>query len=126
LSVPVTRPPAEELTGAQREALHGRLLELRRELAEHLESSAGGAAPVDLDEPIGRVSRIDAIQQQSMVRSNRESMRRRLQQVEAALRRFGEDEYGLCAGCGEHVGFPRLEVQPETPLCIGCQSGREG
>ena len=122
----VARTPAEQLTAAQREVLKARLLELRRELAEHLESSAGGAAPVDLDEPIGRVSRIDAIQQQSMVRSNRQSMQRRLLQVEAALRRFAEDEYGLCAGCGEPVGFRRLEVQPETPLCIGCQSGREG
>jgi DnaK suppressor protein len=123
--VSATRAPAEELTAAQCDALHGRLVELRRELKELLETSASGAAPVDLDEPIGRISRIDAIQQQSMVRSNRESMQRRLQQIESALRRLAEDEYGLCASCGEPVGYRRLEAQPETPLCIQCQSGRE-
>ena len=113
------------LTDEQRASLRLALVALERELGSMYEVSADGAAPVDLDEPIGRISRVGAIQQQRMVQANRAAMRRRLQQVRAALRRFREDEYGVCVNCGEDVGLRRLEAQPEAPFCIACQSARE-
>jgi len=115
----------DALTEAQRESLRGTLETLERQLDAAHETAAESAGPVDLEEPIGRVSRIDAIAQQSMVQANRASVQRRLQQVRSALRRLDEGEYGLCAACGEEVGFRRLEAQPEAPLCITCQSQRE-
>lgn len=115
----------EALTDSQRGSLRRALEALDRELQTAHESSADGAAPVDLDEPIGRISRIDAIAQQRMVQANRASAQQRQQQVRAALRRFDEDEYGVCVTCGEEVGFRRLEAQPEALFCIACQSERE-
>jgi DnaK suppressor protein len=115
----------DALTAEQLVELQLALQVLERELGDVHRASAEGAAPVDLDEPIGRLSRMDAMQQQSMVQANRAAMQRRLQQVRAALRRFDEDEYGVCAACGEEIGYGRLEAQPETPFCIGCQSARE-
>jgi DnaK suppressor protein len=115
----------DDLTPDQQENLHERLRTLECELRELLESSAEGARPVKLDQPIGRVSRIDAIQQQSMASATRSAMQLRLRQVGSALRRLDEDEYGLCVACGEAIGFARLSVKPEAPLCIGCQSSRE-
>ena len=49
----------------------------------------------------------------------------RRQQVDAAQRRFAEDDYGACLECGEAVGYARLKVQPEAPLCVACQTRRE-
>jgi len=113
------------LTDEQRASLRLALATLEEELGSAHEASAESAATVDLDEPIGRVSRIDAIQQQRMVQANRATLQRRLVLVREALRRFDEDEYGECAACGEEVGFRRLEAQPEAALCIGCQSKSE-
>lgn len=113
------------LTEEQRTSLRLALVALERELGRAHEASADGSAPVNLDQPIGRVSRIDAIQQQRMVQANRAAMQLRLQQVRAALRRLDEDEYGECVTCGEDVGFRRLEAQPEALFCIACQSARE-
>jgi DnaK suppressor protein len=115
----------DALSEEQRASLRRALEALDRELGSVLDSSADGAAPVDLGEPIGRISRVDAIAQQRMVQANRASMQLRRQQVRAALRRFEEGEYGECALCGEDVGLRRLEAQPEAPLCITCQSERE-
>ncbi len=98
---------------------------MTEELGSQLASCEEGARPVDLDVPIGRLSRMDALQQQSMVRANRASAQLRLQQAKAALRRIGQAEYGVCVECGEEVGFARLEVRPETPFCLSCQSLRE-
>jgi DnaK suppressor protein len=98
---------------------------LAADLRVQLVSSEEGARPVDLDEPIGRLSRMEAMQQQSMTQANRRAAQLRLQQVEAAKMRVERDEYGECAECGEAVGFKRLVVRPEAPLCIGCQGLRE-
>ncbi len=114
-----------ELSAEQREGFGRALAELRQQLREGLSSSAEGARPVSLDEPIGRVSRVDALQQQSMLRANREAAKRRLVQVEAALRRLEEGRYGDCAACGEAIDRGRLRARPEAPLCLACQSERE-
>ena len=122
----MSRELAADLTGAEAEELHRELVALRDELARALDDSREAVKPVDLDEPIGRISRMDAIAQQNMAKANRRSSQLRLQQVEAALLRCENGEYGDCLECGETVGFARLEVRPEAPLCIGCQGLREG
>lgn len=106
-------------------ALREQLLTLRDELDALLASSADGARPVDLDEPIGRLSRVDAMQQQSMLTANRTAAQRRRLQVDSALRRIEEDEYGECVSCGEWIDPRRLAALPESPLCVACQGSRE-
>ena len=115
----------DELTHAELATLRAALAELETDLRAQLASFEDGARPVDLDEPIGRLSRMEAMQQQHMTQANRNAARLRLQQIEAAKRRIERDEYGECAECGEAVGMKRLVVRPEAPLCIGCQGLRE-
>ena len=109
----------------EREELHKALLFLRDELQKLLENSNDGAQPVSLDEPIGRLSRMDAMQQQSMVKANRRTAQTRLIRVETALRRQDNEEYGQCVECEEEIGYARLKAQPEAPFCIECQSNKE-
>jgi len=115
----------KDLEAEQIEELRADLVALGAELRRLLESFEEGAQPVDLDEPIGRVSRMDAIQQQSMTQANKQAAQLRLKQVEAALLRFPADEYGSCLECGDGIGFARLKARPEALLCIDCQSARE-
>jgi len=114
-----------ELNEQQWAELHQTLLTLRTELQQLLENSSDGAQPISLDEPIGRLSRMDAMQQQSMVQANRRTTKTRLIRIEAALRRHTSDEYGLCMECEEAIGYARLKAQPEAPFCIDCQSNKE-
>jgi len=115
----------DELSEAEISALKLRLEALRDELDALLANTSESARPVDLEEPIGRLSRVDAMQQQSMLAANRAAAQRRRQQVDAALRRMLEGEYGECASCGEDIDLRRLDAQPEAPLCVACQSLRE-
>jgi DnaK suppressor protein len=116
---------SDELSDEQLATLHAALLTLRDELTDMVELSHDAAQPVDLDQPIGRVSRIDAIQQQQMADSNRRNAAQRLGQVKAALAAFDRGEYGLCATCEEPIAFRRLTARPEARLCVSCQSARE-
>lgn len=115
-----------ELGDEQMAELRADLESLRVELRSFLDASAAGGRPVGLDEPIGRLSRMDALQQQSMTRANRAAAEQRLQRVDSALQRLAAEGYGSCLRCEEPVGFKRLKVQPEAVLCIACQTGREG
>ncbi len=101
------------------------LLTLREDLRKMLQDSTTGAQPVSLEEPIGRLSRIDALQQQSMTKATRETARVRLERIEAALRRHDDGTYGECLECEQAISYARLKAQPETLFCIECQGGRE-
>ena len=118
--------PVDELTAKQIKDLKKQLKLKAAELDSQLDESRQNAEPVTLDQQsVGRVSRIDAIQQQQMAVANREQSILLLKRVSAALRRIESDEYGLCLQCAEAIGFPRLEAQPFTPLCLECQSAME-
>jgi len=113
----------EELTDAQYESLTAKLRGLAAALRAQLDSATGDGKPVELDSTaFGRVSRVDAIQQQQMVKATRGRAKERVIQVEAALERVADGEYGDCAKCGEPIGFRRLDARPETPFCVACQS----
>ena len=114
-----------ELTTEQIESLHQLLLSERARLQELLRLSKEGARPVDLDEPIGRLTRMDAIQQQQMTKANRSTYEMKLRQVKAALELLGKDEYGFCRSCEEPIGYRRLKARPEAPYCLSCQGARE-
>lgn len=115
-----------ELTAAECDELRRDLQALAVELGDMIEGTRQAARPVELDQPaVGRVSRIDAIQQQKMLEANRNAQRSRIQLVRSALSRFDDGEYGDCPGCGECVGYARLKARPESVFCIDCQSSRE-
>ncbi len=109
----------DELTEVQHAQLVAALHELKASLRLRLDDTSR-TETVDLDLPIGRLSRMDAIQQQKMAQAEQAKAGLRLQAVEAALERAAEDEYGWCCQCGEPVGWPRLRARPETPFCVPC------
>jgi DnaK suppressor protein len=79
-------------------------------------------APVVLDQQsVGRLSRMDAMQQQSMDLAREERRKARIAMLAAALRRLDEDEFGYCLACGEHISLQRLEIDPAVTLCVDCQ-----
>lgn len=106
------------------EELRARLVALRSSLQEELAGSSESARPVDLGQPIGRLTRVDALQQQHMAMARRDRIRKRMQAVAAALSRIDEGIYGECLDCGDDIDLRRLEARPETFLCLGCQKGR--
>lgn len=105
------------------EHLRGRLLAAESSLSEGLAATAGESKPVDLELAIGRLSRVDAMQDQQMARARRERVVVSLQQVRSALARLDAGTYGACIRCEEPIGAARLEARPEALLCRGCQLG---
>lgn len=100
--------------------IRAQLLLQRDELQTLLAQTQADGAPVELDQTQqGRLSRMDAMQQQAMAEETRRRRQRKMQLIDAALRRVDEGEYGFCVTCGEPIEDQRLALDPATPFCIG-------
>ena len=114
------------LSGEQLDRLRQLLVQRRDSLKSLLAQFESAAEPVTLDQQsFGRVSRIDAIQQQQMVVANKAHAAQELLRTESALQKINDGTYGVCARCGEPIALARLEVQAAADLCLVCQSTSE-
>jgi len=112
----------DPLNSKQLKQLQHALTVSKIKLEKQLLINKDSAGVVELDQTlVGRVSRMDAIQQQSMVVSTRQIAQRKLKKVQAALNSIANDDYGYCRQCDEPIGFLRLTAQPEANLCFLCQ-----
>jgi DnaK suppressor protein len=116
---------SDVLEDHEREELHGLQVTQRHNIQQHLAAARGEARPVDLDLPIGRLSRMDALQQQEMASGQVRRIEQSLQQVELALQRLTQNRYGLCLRCLQAIPYQRLKVRPTTTLCLDCQRDLE-
>ena len=102
------------------------LIELRESLLRAQETGEQAEQTVELDQTrVGRLSRMDAMQAQAMSKETGRRRREKLLQIEAALRRIDNDEYGECQECGEEIAAARLQIDPTVSLCIRCAEARE-
>jgi DnaK suppressor protein len=103
------------------QALKKKLLAHRQEILKDAASSEASRQPVQLDQTsVGRLSRVDAIQFQSMALETDRRRQAELQQIKAALKRIDEDDFGECQFCGEYIKAKRLEIDPSATICIDC------
>lgn len=77
--------------------------------------------PVELDQArVGRLSRMDAMQQQAMSQAAARMAGLERQRIQAALRRIESGDYGYCVVCEEEISEGRLRFDPSIPTCISC------
>ena len=111
-----------ELTAPQTDELAATLRALKAELEGRLANASDRTDTVDLDQPIGRLSRMDAMQQQEMAKEQMRRAKIKLSQIKQALAAFEDGDYGACRRCEEPIGYRRLKASPETPFCLACRA----
>ncbi len=100
------------------------LLAARAALLAEDEAVKDDRRPVELDQQsVGRLSRMDALQQQAMAQAQTRRRQGQVARIDAALARLDDGEYGYCTDCGEEVGISRLTLDPALPLCLSCAKG---
>ena len=93
----------------------------RAELEKESKLSKEARETVELDQQsVGRLSRMDAMQQKAMADAQERTRALDLQRIEMAERRIHDDEYGFCLSCGEEVAEGRLALDPMAERCIKC------
>ncbi|EAQ28703.1 dnaK suppressor protein, putative [Erythrobacter sp. NAP1] len=100
------------------------LLERREQLVREDAANADSRDTVELQQDsVGRLSRMDAMQQQAMAQAQERRRAAERTRITAALTRLDEGEWGYCLRCGEKIAEARLRHDPSVAVCVGCASG---
>ena len=103
-----------------RQALLARSQELDREDA----SNADSRDTVELQQDsVGRLSRMDAMQQQAMAQAAERRRAAERARIASALDRLNDGEWGYCLNCGEEIAEKRLRHDPSVANCVNCARG---
>lgn len=96
-----------------------RLLQMQQELVDIIDNKDELEKPVELDQTIqGRLSRMDAMQMQAMVKATRQRNENALIRINAALKRIEDGDYGYCVITDDPIEKARLDADPATPTCL--------
>ena len=78
------------------------------------------SAPISPENSIGRVSRMDAINNKSVMEAALQNKKEKLSKLQIALKKIDTPGYGLCAMCNHPIQTARLIYMPESTRCIRC------
>lgn len=92
---------------------------------EAIEESRKASTTIELDQScVGRLSRMDALQQQAIAQGMTERLQLQKRKLKAALDRIDSGIFGLCCACGGDLEHQRLHADPCTLFCLPCVEER--
>jgi DnaK suppressor protein len=78
--------------------------------------------PISPDNSIGRVSRMDAIVNKSVLEASLNAKNQKLALLKEARRDMDKPNFGICESCDRPIRFERLKIMPESKRCMQCLS----
>jgi len=105
--------------GAYERFLRSKREELMEHQADHMQEMLADRVP---DDSYGLASQTLL---EDITAGTLEREHQLLSEVEAALERLEEGEFGICQGCGQHIPQRRLEALPWARYCVACAEMRQ-
>ena len=87
-----------------------------REIAELEELTK----PISPENSIGRISRMDAINNKSVAEAALRSSHKKLSSLKFALSKIDGPDFGKCSVCKNPIPTARLLYMPESTRCVRC------
>ncbi|NCP61244.1 MAG: TraR/DksA family transcriptional regulator [Flavobacteriales bacterium] len=76
--------------------------------------------PVAPDVAIGRISRMDAINNKNVTESALRQAEDKLKKLNIVLSKNGSPDFGVCVKCKNKILVGRILIRPESLLCVHC------
>ena len=76
--------------------------------------------PISPENAIGRVSRMDAINNKSVVEAALRKANEKLSKLKLVLEKVDDSDFGLCIRCGNPIPIGRILLMPQSRLCVSC------
>lgn len=76
--------------------------------------------PIAPENAIGRVSRMDAINNKSVNDAALRKAETKLKGLKSALDRLDESDFGLCIRCKNEIPLGRILLMPHARSCVNC------
>lgn len=102
-----------------KEELEKKLIRIKSEIDDLKELTK----PVAPDDSIGRITRMDAINNKSVNEAILRKKEAQLIGIQYSLSIIDKDHFGICTKCNNNIENARLLLIPESKLCISCARG---
>tara|TARA_B100001758_G_C18394734_1_gene605168 strand:+ start:1034 stop:1366 length:333 start_codon:yes stop_codon:yes gene_type:complete len=87
---------------------------------EKIENYTELCRPIAPENSIGRISRMDAINNKSVVEAALREAKNKMQQLQLMKIKINEKNFGNCMKCKQAIPFGRLMVRPHSKFCVNC------
>lgn len=107
----------------QKKQLKATMEKKQAELIKLIADLKESTKPMGLDNSIGRVSRMDYINNKSVSEASLRKAEDDLVSLERWLSLYDTEKFGKCSRCGNEINLNRLLLLPTSTRCVNC-SGR--
>ncbi len=76
--------------------------------------------PVAPDDAIGRISRMDAINNKSVNEASLRQAQHKLKSLNRVISMYGTADFGRCIKCKTQIQIARIIFRPESLYCVNC------
>lgn len=76
--------------------------------------------PIAPENAIGRISRMDAIQNKSVTEAALRKNKEKLEKLRFVLTKVDEPDFGICVKCKQPIPFGRILIMPQSRTCVKC------
>ncbi|MEX2586164.1 MAG: TraR/DksA C4-type zinc finger protein [Balneolaceae bacterium] len=108
------------MTPSEKKIIVQKIHQLLKATSEEITQLQELTKPVQPDNAIGRLSRMDAINNKAINDAALIKQKKLKQRLEKTLQRIDDPNFGMCMKCGNPIPFGRLESLPHTTRCIEC------
>ena len=108
------------LSPEEKEKIKEAILRKAEELDDRITEYRKLTKPIPPSDAIGRVSRMDAINNKSVNEAALRQAEKQRQGLDRALQRLDDDRFGLCTRCGEPIPTGRIMLMPGALTCVRC------
>ncbi|MCT4638769.1 MAG: TraR/DksA family transcriptional regulator [Bacteroidales bacterium] len=104
----------------EKQEIIDRLNTEKQKVEKRIEELKELTKPISPENAIGRVSRMDAINNKSINEAALRTAETKLKRINFALSRTDDPTFGTCTRCGNPIPFGRLMVVPGSTTCVKC------
>ena len=101
--------------------------EIKKRILEELKKTEGAildykesTKPISPENAIGRVSRMDAINNKSVVEAALRKAEEKLNKLKLVLNKVEDADFGICIRCGGEIPIGRVLLMPQSRNCVRC------
>ncbi|MEE9437926.1 MAG: TraR/DksA C4-type zinc finger protein [Saprospiraceae bacterium] len=108
------------MTEAQNTVLKNKIIALIEKSKLDIVDIEKMTQPISPENSIGRISRMDAINNKSVMEAALRSKKIKFTKLKLALTKIDDENFGDCSSCKNPIQSGRLMFMPESTLCIRC------
>jgi len=108
------------MDSTQRAEITSRIKNEITKTEEVIEEYKEETQPISPENAIGRLSRMDAINNKSVVEAALRKAEEKLSALKFLAGKVKDNDFGLCAQCKNPIPIPRMLFRPQSAYCVNC------